>query len=120
MEEPKITSDQLLGRALPVQIGSYLVERLLSDGSGYADYAANHLTLGHGLLFRHERWPSPRSARGSRSIHPIMDRATELDALEGLRRSRRLQAELQHPRILSVIDFFDYEDEWFSVFARVP
>ena len=37
---------------------------------------------------------------------------------EGLRRSRRLQAELQHPRIVPVIDFFEHEGEWFSVFAR--
>jgi serine/threonine protein kinase len=29
-------------------------------------------------------------------------------------------ADLQHPRILPVIDFFEHEDEWFSVFARIP
>ncbi len=49
-----------------------------------------------------------------------MDRNTRLDALDGLRRSRRLQAELQHPRILPVVDFFELEGEWFSVFARIP
>ena len=105
--------DLLLGRALPVLIQSYVVDRLLSGGSSYADYVAHHLTLGHPLLFRHERWPS-RSGRGRSNI----DRATELHALDGLRRSRRLQAELQHPRILPVVDFFEHEDEWFSVFAQ--
>ena len=42
------------------------------------------------------------------------------DALEGLRRSRRLQAEIQHPQILPVVDFFEQHGEWFSVFPRVP
>jgi hypothetical protein len=119
MAERDTTSDQLLGRTLPTQIGSYVVERRLSGNPGYADYDAHHQTLGHGLLLRHERWPSPRSAFGSRSIRPIMDPATELDALQGLRRARRLQAELQHPRIVPVIDFFEQEDEWFTVFARL-
>ena len=112
-------SAQLLGRALPVQIESYVVERQLSGSPSYADYDAHHRTLGHGVLFRHERWPSPYSAHGSQSTQPVMDRATEQDALEGLRRSRRLQAEVQHPRIVPVLDFFQYEDEWFSVFARL-
>ena len=115
-----IASKELLGRALPASIGAFVVERLLFGTSGYADYVAHHGTLGHELLFRHERWPSPESKRDSRSMHPIMDRQTQIHALEGLRRSRRLQAELQHPRILPVIDFFEYEGEWFSVFARIP
>ena len=51
--------DHFLGRALPAKIGSYVVERLLSAGSSYADYAARHVTMGHKVLFRHERWPSP-------------------------------------------------------------
>src|SRR5262252_1062115 len=103
MPEPKITSDLFLGRELPAQIGSYVVERLLSAGPSYADYDARHRTLGHAVLFRHERWPSQAIAHGSRSDHPIDNRATQLDALEGLKRSRRLQAELQHPRILPVV-----------------
>src|SRR5262245_5283311 len=106
------TADLLLGRPLPVPIQSYVVDRLLSGGSSYADYVAHHRTLGHPLLFRHERWPS---GRGRSS----MDRAIELHALDGLRRSRRLQAELQHPRILPVVDFFEHEHEWFSVFAQL-
>jgi hypothetical protein len=109
------TRHRLLGHALPVQIGSYLVERFLSGGSSYADYDAHHLTLGHALLFRHERWPSAQSAAGNQST---VD-ATEQPALEGLRRSRRLQAELQHPRLLPVIDFFQHDGEWFSVFPRI-
>ena len=116
MVETKTTSDQLFGRTLPLPIGSYIVERLLSSGPGYADHDARHQELGHGLLFRHERWPSPRRTQGSRP----MDRATQLDALDGLRRARRLQAELQHPRILPVIDFFEHEGEWCTVFARIP
>jgi len=108
-----ISSKQLLGRALPVTIGQYVVERLVVGTPGYADYIAHHHSLGHELLFRHERWPSPQYGRRS-------DRQTTLDALEGLRRARRLQAELQHPRVLSAVDFFEHEGEWFSVFARIP
>ena len=70
MAEPTTTSEHLLGRPLPVQIASYVVERLLSGGPGYADYDAHHRTLGHGLLFRHERWPSRHGVRGSRSALP--------------------------------------------------
>jgi serine/threonine protein kinase len=114
MSELNTTSDQLLGRALPLQIGSYVVERLLSGNPSYADYHAYHRTLGNVVLFRHERWPSPHRTRD------IMDLPTQLDALQGLRRSRRLQAELQHPRIVPVIDFFQHEDEWFSIFASIP
>jgi hypothetical protein len=109
----------ILGRALPASIGSYVVERLLFETPGYSDYIARHRTLGHELLFRHERWPSPREW-GNVSWHPNMDRETTQHAFEGLRRSRRLQAELQHPRILPAIDFFEQEGEWFSVFARIP
>src|SRR5262245_8286969 len=119
MRDPASTRDKLLGRDLPLQIGSYTVERLRSGFPGYADYQACHTALGHPLLFRHERWPSGETPGGSRSVDPIMDRVTELHALEGLRRSRRLQAELQHPRILPVVDFFEYEHEWFSVFAQI-
>jgi hypothetical protein len=96
------------------------VERLLFGTPGYADYIAHHRALGHELLFRHERWPSPDSERDSQSRHPTMDRETTQHAFEGLRRSRRLQAELQHPRILPAIDFFEHAGEWFSVFARIP
>lgn len=60
-------------------------------------------------MFRHERWPS-LSSNGTHSVH----------APDGLRRSRRLQAELQHPRLVPVIDFFEHDGEWFSVFAQVP
>jgi serine/threonine protein kinase len=106
--------------SLPVEIGSYVVERVIWECPTYADYEAHHRTLGHRVLFRHEQWPSPHNPRGSGSIDPIMDRATELDALEGLRRSRRLQAELQHPRIVPIVDFFEHDGEWFSVFAQIP
>jgi hypothetical protein len=120
MSQPTATTDRLLGRPLPQTIGVYDVERVLSANAGYADYEARHRTLGHRLLLRHERWPSPLSARGSGSLNPSMDRATELAALDGLRRARRLQAELHHPRLVPVIDFFELDDEWFSVFARIP
>jgi hypothetical protein len=71
MTEPKTTRDQLLGRALPVKIESYTVERFLSGGDSYADYDAHHRTLGHRLLFRHERWapstkPTPARTSGRR------------------------------------------------------
>jgi hypothetical protein len=112
-------SGELLGRDLPVRIGPYVVERLAFDSVTYADYHATHGTLGHALLIRHERWPSGDSPRGSGSNDPVIDRDTERDVLEGLRRARALQARLLHPRILPVIDFFDYESEWFSVFARL-
>ena len=115
-----ISRTHILGRALPASIGSYVVERLLFGTPGYSDYVARHRALGHELLLRHERWPSPRSDRGSQSWHPAMDPETTKHAFEGLRRSRRLQAELQHPRIVPVIDFFEHEGEWFSVFARIP
>lgn len=55
-------------------------------------------------MLRHERWSSEAANR---------------DALEGLRRSRRLQAEILHPHILPVIDFFEQHGAWFSVFPRV-
>jgi hypothetical protein len=109
MVEQSTTTTQLLGRPLPARIGSYEVEQRVSHGSSYADYKARHGTLGHGVLFRHERWPSHQSTDGLTA-----------DALEGLRRSRRLQAELLHPHILPVLDFFEHEGEWFSVFADVP
>ena len=95
----------LLGQKLPTDIGSYIVERRLVAGPSYADYAAHHRSLGHGVLFRHEHWSSDLAMR---------------DAFDGLRRSRRLQAEIQHPHILPVIDFFEQRGEWFSVFPRVP
>src|SRR5262245_59020478 len=116
MELRNTTADKLLGRGLPVQIGSYGVDTLLASNSSYADYAAHHQTLGHALLFRHERWPS---AQRDRFTARVMDRETQLQALEALRRSRRLQAELQHPRILPVLDFFQHKGEWFSVFPRI-
>src|SRR5262245_52336680 len=115
MTDPNTPTCKLLGRDLPVEIGSYVVERLIAGGPSYADYQASHRTLGHGLLLRHERWPSESRL----PMAPVMDRATELDALEGLRRARALQAKLLHPRILPLIDFFDYENEWFSVFAQL-
>jgi nucleoside 2-deoxyribosyltransferase len=99
------TTHWLLGQRLPTEIGSYVVERRLVSGPSYADYAARHLTLGHDVLFRHEHWSSDLAMR---------------DALEGLRRARRLQAEIQHPHILPVFDFFEHRGEWFSVFPRVP
>jgi len=94
---------------LPASVGAYEVLQALSPGSNYADYAARHRTLGHAVMLRHERWPSAPGAA---------DTDTRL-ALEGLRRARRLQAELQHPHILPVIDFFQQEGEWFSVFAQL-
>jgi hypothetical protein len=94
----------LLGQKLPTEIGSYIVERRLQAGPSYADYAAHHRSLGHGVLFRHEHWSSELAMQ---------------DALDGLRRSRRLQAEIQHPHILPVVDFFEHRGEWFSVFPRV-
>ena len=118
MPEPA-ESGHLLGRTLPLTIGAYDVVRLLSDNYSYADYAARHRTLGHELLFRHERWPSPLSVRGSASADAMMDRATELHALDGLRRARRLQAERHYPRLVPVVDFFESDGEWFSVFAQV-
>jgi hypothetical protein len=119
MTDSTSTRDTLLGRDLPLQLGSYMVERVLCEFPGYADYQARHAAMGHRLLVRHERWPSGETPGGSRSVNPIMDRDTELHAFEGLRRSRRLQAELQHPRIVPAIDFFQHEAEWFSVFARI-
>src|SRR5215468_4157304 len=103
MTEPNSTTVRILGRELPVQIGPYIVERLIRSNPSYADYHARHHTLGHGLLFRHERWPSAADPRDSRSIDTTTGDGAELDALEGLRRARRLQAELLHPRILPVI-----------------
>jgi hypothetical protein len=99
------TTHRLLGQTLPAEIGSYVVERRLLLGPSYADYEAHHRRLGHGVLFRHERWSSEPGRQ---------------DALDGLRRARRLQAEIQHPHILPVIDFFEERGEWFSVFARLP
>ena len=99
------TTHWLLGQKLPTDVGSYIVERRLVAGPSYADYAARHRSLGHGVLFRHEHWSSDLAMR---------------DAFDGLRRSRRLQAEIQHPHILPVIDFFEQRGEWFSVFPRVP
>lgn len=107
----------LLGAALPVRVASYVVERSRSVGASYADYDASHATLGHDVLVRHERWPSAHVPAGST---PFTDRADVLHALEGLKRARRLQAALLHPRILPVIDFFEHASEWFSVFACVP
>ena len=75
--------------------------------------------MGHPLLLRHERWPSPRNWQARSPVRPTMDRQTAQHALAGLRRSRRLQAEIQHPRILPVIDFFEHDGEWFSVFAEI-
>jgi hypothetical protein len=110
-------SVQLLGASLPVRIESYVVDRFLGDRGSYADYDAYHATLGHDVLFRHERWPSPEAPPGAT---PFADRTETSHALDGLRRARRLQAELQHPRILPVVDFFTHSKEWFSVFARLP
>jgi hypothetical protein len=106
----------LLGRILPTAVRSYSVEWLLSDGgsASYVDYFAHHRALGHGVLFRHERWLSSEVTR-SRDATVVR---TIGHALEGLRRARRLQAELQHPRILPVMDFFEEEGEWFSVFGH--
>jgi hypothetical protein len=98
------TTHWLLGQRLPTEIGSYRVERRVVSGPSYADYAGHHLSLGHGVLFRHEHWSADLAMR---------------DALEGLRRARRLQAEIQHPHILPVFDFFEHRGEWFSVFPRV-
>jgi len=92
----------LLGRRLPTAVGAYQVEGLSFESSGYTDYAAHHATLGNAVLFRHERWPL-QSPSG----------------LEGLRRARRLQAELHHPRVVPVVDFFTVDGEWFSVFASI-
>ena len=75
-------------------------------GPSYADYRARHVALGHQVVLRQERWPSQQGAPPG--------------ALEGLRRSRRLQAELRHPHILPVVDFFECNGEWFSVFASAP
>jgi tRNA A-37 threonylcarbamoyl transferase component Bud32 len=113
-----VASSQLLGLTLPAQLGPYRVERLMSDGgsASYADYEAHHRMLGHAVMVRHERWLAGQWAESS---DDTIARTLEY-AREGLRRSRRLQAELQHPRILPVIDFFDAEGEWFSVFARIP
>src|SRR5262245_48304369 len=106
----------LLGRVLPTAVRAYGIERLLADGGemSYADYLAHHQALGHGVLFRHERWLSPE-------LRPSEDSAVTRTieyALEGLRRARRLQAELQHPRVLPVMDFFQEDGEWFSVFGH--
>ena len=95
-------ASRLLNDTLPTTLGSYLVERLLTAGPSYADYEARHRSLGHGVLLRHERWPSQDDAS---------------DALDALRRSRRLQAEIRHSHILPVIDFFEWNREWYSVFA---
>ena len=100
-----MTTGRLRDEALPTQLGSYVVERLLTAGSSYADYQAKHCTLGHTVLFRHERWPSQQTTR---------------DALDGLRRSRRLQAEIRHSHIVPVVDLFERDGEWFSVFASTP
>jgi hypothetical protein len=120
MVEQKSRAAHVLGRPLPTRIGSYVLEGILSDGSSYADYEAHHGTLGHRVLFRHERWPAQQSTRGPWTADSTPDGAIDANALEGLRRSRRLQAELQHPHILPVIDFFEQDGEWFSVFAWIP
>jgi hypothetical protein len=118
MEQTRARGARLLGRALPTTVGAYVVDRRLLYGSSYSDYEARHVTLGHGVLLRHERWPSEDTQRGVVSPVPARDGGVNSDAVEGLRRARRLQAELQHPHILPVIDFFQHEGEWFSVFAR--
>lgn len=92
-------------RELLGTVGSYVLERQLVAGPSYADYEAVHTTLGNRVMVRHERWPSQQPTSG---------------AIEGLRRSRRLQAEIRHPHILPIIDFFEWNGEWFSVFASAP
>ncbi|MCA8949180.1 MAG: protein kinase [Planctomycetes bacterium] len=100
--------DPVLGCELPAAIGSYRVERSLFAGGFYADYAAVHATLGHALTFRCERWPSRPEWR------------ERPEALDALRRARRLQAELRHPRIVPVVDFFASGGRWFTVFDHEP
>src|SRR5262249_34388313 len=75
----------------------------------YDDYAATHAALGHSVLFRHERWPSDPSLADPSGLQ-----------LEALRRARRLQAEIRHSRILPVLDFFEEQGEWFTVFCAAP
>jgi hypothetical protein len=76
-------------RDLPKTIGAYVVEQRIVAGPSYAEYQARHVTLGHQVVLRQERWPSQPGA--------------PLGAIEGLRRSRRLQAELRHPHILPML-----------------
>jgi hypothetical protein len=49
-----MSDKHLLGRELPVPLGPYVVERLLTGGPSYADYLARHRTMGNALLLRHE------------------------------------------------------------------
>ena len=102
---PAPNYDGPFGESLPSTIGSYVLERRVSGGEGYVDYDARHRVLEHRVCFRHERWPS-------RNPGPEWDAA-----LAALRRSRRLQAELNHARVALVLDFFQDRGEWFTVFA---
>jgi eukaryotic-like serine/threonine-protein kinase len=103
-----MTPPLLLGRPIPTLVGSYRVEAALKVAGLYADYLARHASLGHELLLRHERWPAEEAGTSD-------DRMS----LEALRRARRLQAEVRHPRIVPVVDFFEQEGQWFSAFHRV-
>jgi hypothetical protein len=93
-------------RDLPKTIGSYAVEQRIVAGPSYADYQARHVALGNRVVLRQERWPSQEGAAPG--------------AIEGLRRARRLQAEIRHPHILPIVDFFECNGGWFSVFASAP
>lgn len=95
------------GNRLPDSIGPYTIVGLPRDNPSYCDFDAVHAVMGHAVLLRHEKWPSTVSGD------------PEGDLLLGaLRRARRLQAELRHPRILKVLDFLNVNGEWFTVFER--
>lgn len=87
-----------------VRIGNYQRGERLDAGTLYDDFAARHASLGHGVLLRHEKWAS----RGSP------------EQVAALRHARRFQAELRHPNILPLIDFFALDDEVYSVFPAHP
>lgn len=91
----------------PDSIGPYTIAGPPHDTLSYCDFDAVHAVMGNAVLLRHEKWPSTLTGD------------PEGDLLLGaLRRARRLQAELRHPRILKVLDFLNVNGEWFTVFER--
>jgi hypothetical protein len=89
------------------RIGRYSVSAELSESPGYRDFDARHDVMGQPVLLRQEKWASGKNEDPDRQLH-----------LRALGRARRLQAEIRHPRILKVLDFFEVDGEWFTVFER--
>jgi Protein kinase domain/Nucleoside 2-deoxyribosyltransferase len=93
----------------PRRVDRYTLRRVLHFGGNYTDYAAVHTALGSSLVIRHEQW-----------LERCEDPATSAGAIADLTRARKLQTELRHPRILRVLDFFEFESQWLTVFEVLP